>query len=147
MDKNIIIDGRIVSDETFALRLKNFIEATQVMDAASEEEKEYLLYVAKQLLHHQVVTLTDKAEKQYLMQNGVIRPKRTIEDLKKAISRIPHNRGLQAINKKTGNKYLVLGLLTNSTNAVDGQLMVVYTDGKGPRYCREISEFVNKFEW
>jgi len=147
MEKNPIVDGRIVSDKTFALRLKNFLESTQVMDLPSEEEKSYLLNVAKELLHHQVVTLTDKSEKHYLMQNGVIRPKRTVEDLKKALAKIPRNRMLQVTNKKTGNNYAVLGLITNATNAVDGQLMVAYIDGKGSRYCREISEFVNKFEW
>lgn len=147
MDKNIIINNRIVSDTTFALRLKNFIEATQVMDAASEEEKEYLLHVAKSLLHQQVVTLTDESEKKYLMQNGVIRPKRTIDELKKALSKIPSNRMLQVTHKKTGHKYAVLGIITNATNALDGQQMVAYTDCKGGKYCREISEFVAKFEW
>lgn len=44
---NPIIDNRIVSDKTFAVRLYNFLNAVQVNDMAGEEEKEYLLSVAR----------------------------------------------------------------------------------------------------
>ena len=65
-DDNPIINNRIVSSKTFAIRLKNFIEDVQVSDAASEEEKEYLLIVANQLLKYQIKTATDESEISYL---------------------------------------------------------------------------------
>ena len=61
-----IKDNRIVSNETFAIRFKNFIKDTQVNDACSEEEKEYLLNVANQLLKYQIQTATDESEIDYL---------------------------------------------------------------------------------
>jgi hypothetical protein len=61
-----IKDNRIVSDETFAIRFKNFIKDVQVNDPASEEEKEYLLNVANQLLKYQIETATDESEISYL---------------------------------------------------------------------------------
>lgn len=61
-----IKNNRIVSNETFALRLKNFIEDTHVNDACSFEEKEYLLSVSNQLLKYQIQTATDESEINYL---------------------------------------------------------------------------------
>jgi hypothetical protein len=61
-----IKDNRIVSDETFAVRFKNFIKDVQVNDPASEEEKEYLLNVANRLLKYQIETATDESEISYL---------------------------------------------------------------------------------
>ena len=61
-----IKDNRIVSNETFAIRLKNFIENTHVNDACSFEEKEYLLSVANQLLKYQIQTASDESEINYL---------------------------------------------------------------------------------
>ena len=61
-----IKDNRIVSNETFAVRFRNFIKDTQVNDACSEEEKEYLLDVANQLLKYQIQTATDESEINYL---------------------------------------------------------------------------------
>lgn len=61
-----IKDNRIISNETFAIRFRNFIEDTQVNDACSEEEKEYLLDVANQLLKYQIQTATDEEEINYL---------------------------------------------------------------------------------
>jgi hypothetical protein len=56
-------------------------------------------------------------------------------------------------NKKTGALYRKLKLLTNSTNAANGQLMVEYTlcDTKGnildgETFAREVTEFEEKFE-
>jgi hypothetical protein len=63
---NPIIDNRIISSKTFAVRFKSFIENTNVNDAISEEEKEYLLNVANQLLQYQIQTATDKEEIDYL---------------------------------------------------------------------------------
>jgi hypothetical protein len=61
-----IKNNRIISDKTFAVRFKSFIENTNVNDAISEEEKEYLLNVANQLLQYQIQTTTDKEEIDYL---------------------------------------------------------------------------------
>ncbi|NCB40770.1 MAG: hypothetical protein EOM80_18585 [Erysipelotrichia bacterium] len=48
-------------------------------------------------------------------------------------------------NKKTGGIYHVIGFVINATNAQDGQSMVLY-DGNGMMFCREKSEFFEKFE-
>lgn len=61
-----IKNNRIVSDKTFAIRFKNFIEYVNVNDAWSEEEKEYLLDIANQLLKYQIQTATDESEIDYL---------------------------------------------------------------------------------
>lgn len=147
MEKIPFINNRIVRDITFALRFKNFIESTTVNDPSSEEEKDYLLSVAKELLHYQVVTLTDPSEKKYLMDNKVIKPKRTVSELKELLSMVPRNRCLKVTHIKTGNSYMVLRTIKNCTNAADGQEMIIYSDFKGHEYCREINEFVQKFEW
>lgn len=64
--KNPIIDNRIVSNQTFAIRFRDFIKITNVNDAISEEEKEYLLRVAEDLLHYQIETATNESELRYL---------------------------------------------------------------------------------
>lgn len=61
-----IKDNRIISDETFAIRFKNFISDVSVNDACSFEEKEYLLNVSNQLLKYQIQTATDESEINYL---------------------------------------------------------------------------------
>ena len=66
MIENPIKDNRIVCSKTFAIRFKNFIENVEVHDCASEEEKEFLLYVAERLLNYQISTVTDSEEKDYL---------------------------------------------------------------------------------
>ena len=48
------------------IRFRNFIRDTDVCDAISEEEKEYLLMVAGNLLHYQIETATDESELKYL---------------------------------------------------------------------------------
>lgn len=68
---NPIIDNRIVSDKTFAIRLYNFLNATQVNDMASEEEKEYLLEVARRLMAHQKATINTAAESDYFRMMGI----------------------------------------------------------------------------
>lgn len=67
---NPIKDNRIVNDKTFATRLYNFIRQTNVCDMASEEEKEYLLWVARNLLNYQVETATQDEEINYLKRLG-----------------------------------------------------------------------------
>lgn len=64
-DDNQIVDNRIVSDKTFAVRLKSFIEQVQVCDAISEEEQEYLLNVADRLIEYQRATVTTDEERTY----------------------------------------------------------------------------------
>lgn len=66
MINNPIKDNRIVSSKTFAIRLKSFIEEVRVNDPCSEEEKEYLLNVANNLLNYQIQTATDEEEINYL---------------------------------------------------------------------------------
>lgn len=61
-----IKDNRIVSDKTFAIRFRDFIKDVQVHDPASDEEKEYLLNIANQLLKYQIQTVTDESEINYL---------------------------------------------------------------------------------
>lgn len=63
---NPIKDNRIINDETFAIRLRDFIKRTDVCDAMSEEEKEYLLRVSEDLLHYQIETATEDSELKYL---------------------------------------------------------------------------------
>ena len=69
--ENPIIDNRIVNDTTFAIRLKSFIDKVDVCDCASEEEKDYLLMVAKRLLKYQTETATDEEEVSYLKRLGL----------------------------------------------------------------------------
>jgi hypothetical protein len=63
---NPIINNRIISDKTFAIRLKNFIEDTVVNDACSLDDKGYLLNVANRLLNYQIDTAADEGEIEYL---------------------------------------------------------------------------------
>lgn len=68
---NPIIDNRIVSDKTFAIRLYNFLNAVQVNDMAGGEEKEYLLEVARRLIAHQKATINTAAESDYFRMIGI----------------------------------------------------------------------------
>jgi len=55
---------------------------------------------------------------------------------------------VNAVHKKTGNKYAVIGLVKNCTNAQDGQIMVMYeslTMYRDVHFTRELSEFLDKF--
>ena len=69
--KNPIKDNRIVSSKTFAIRLWDFINNVKVNDPCSEEEKEYLLHVAEDLLHYQISTVTDEEEINYLRRRNL----------------------------------------------------------------------------
>lgn len=70
--QNPIKDNRIVSDTTFAIRLKAFVENVQVCDCAGEEEKEYFQMVAERLVKYQVKTATDEDEVNYLKRLGLL---------------------------------------------------------------------------
>lgn len=70
--ENPIIDNRIVKDKTFAIRLLNFIRDVQVNDCVSEEEQQYLIYVAEELLQYQIETVKDKDEIMYLKNNNLM---------------------------------------------------------------------------
>jgi hypothetical protein len=69
---NPIKDNRIVSNETFAIRFKNFISDVNVNDACSEEVKEYLLNVSNQLLKYQIQTATEEEEINYLKRLNLL---------------------------------------------------------------------------
>lgn len=69
LTSNPIIDNRIINDKTFALRLIHFIQKIDVCDCASDEEKNYLLNIAKKLLKHQVLTAKEQSEKSYFQLN------------------------------------------------------------------------------
>lgn len=69
---NPIIDNRIVYDETFATRLYRFIEGVEVVDMPGEEERDYLLAVAEQLIEWQRLTATTDAEISYLKNVGLL---------------------------------------------------------------------------
>ena len=70
--KNPIKDNRIVSSKTFAIILKDFINNVKVNDPCSEEEKEYLLHVAEDLLKYQIQTATDEEEINYLKRLNLL---------------------------------------------------------------------------
>ena len=68
---NLIIDNRIVSDKTFAVRLCKFLDKVLVNDMAGYEEKEYLLGVAKRLIAYQKATITTASESDYFRMIGL----------------------------------------------------------------------------
>ena len=59
---NPIKSNRIVSDKTFAIRLKSFAEGIHTLDAASEEEQQYLISVADSLIAWQKATVREDIE-------------------------------------------------------------------------------------
>lgn len=68
---NPIIDNRIVSDKTFAVRLYSFISRVEVNDLAGEVEREYILNVAKQLIAYQKQTISTESESKYFKMLGI----------------------------------------------------------------------------
>lgn len=68
-----IKDGRLVSDQTFAIRLKTFLDSIKPYYQCSGEELEYLKEVADKLLDYQIITV-DKGsdEEQYLHRLNLI---------------------------------------------------------------------------
>ena len=68
-----IKDGRLVNDQTFAIRLKSFLKDITPCDPYSEEELEYLRMVVDRLLEYQVITIAkDSDEERYLKNNGIL---------------------------------------------------------------------------
>jgi hypothetical protein len=59
----------IITNQTFALRLLDFVSNVQVCDLISEEEKNYLLLMGKNILEQQVKTASGLAEEQYIENN------------------------------------------------------------------------------
>lgn len=70
--ENPIKENRLVNDQTFAIRLKSFIDNVEVCDLPGEEEKEYLLQVADKLINYQCVTVSNDFEKEYLKRLNLI---------------------------------------------------------------------------
>lgn len=70
---NPIKSNRIVSDKTFAVRFRSFVEEVKANDPMSEEEKEYLHHVAERLLKWQTKTVhKDSEEYRYLERIGLM---------------------------------------------------------------------------
>lgn len=70
---NPIKSNRLVSDKTFAVRFKSFVEEVRVIDPMGEEEKEYLHHVAERLLKWQTKTVRkDTEEYKYLERLGLM---------------------------------------------------------------------------
>lgn len=63
---NPIKNNRIVNDQTFAIRLRDFIKEVEVNNAMDDEEQQYLYRIADNLLKYQVETATDELELKYL---------------------------------------------------------------------------------
>lgn len=71
--ENPIKSNRLVSDKTFAVRLRDFMEGTRTCDAFGEEEKEYFLYVSERLLKWQTKTVRKGSEEmKYLQRLGLM---------------------------------------------------------------------------
>lgn len=78
--RNPIKDNRIVSDFTFATRLKDFLKDIEVCDAIQSEELDYLNHVADLLLEWQLKTCSDQLELDYFKNLGVdVKKEPTIE--------------------------------------------------------------------
>lgn len=71
--ENPLKSNRLVSDKTFATRLKSFVSEVRVNDPISFEEQEYLLNVAERLLKWQTKTVKkDSEEYKYLERIGLM---------------------------------------------------------------------------
>lgn len=67
MKPSIIVDKRLISDMTFAIRLKSFVSDINVADSVEgDKDKSYLIQMADQLLALQIATATDQYEIDYL---------------------------------------------------------------------------------
>ena len=70
---NPIKSNRLVSDKTFAVRFRAFVNEVRANDPMSEEEKEYLHHVAERLLKWQTKTVRkDTEEYKYLERLGLM---------------------------------------------------------------------------
>ena len=66
---NLIIDNRLVNDQTFAIRFKHFLEKIQPCDACAEEELEYFNLVANKLLQYQKLTVIPGSNEECYLKN------------------------------------------------------------------------------
>lgn len=64
-----LIDGRILNNITFALRLYNFLSRLECED---HTELDKCVSFAKKLLDYQIATCTDEKEKVYFKNNNII---------------------------------------------------------------------------
>ena len=64
-----LIDGRILNNITFALRLHNFLSSLECED---HTELDKCVSFAKELLDYQIATCTDEKEKAYFKNNNII---------------------------------------------------------------------------
>lgn len=73
---NPIIDNRIVSSKTFAIRFKQFLDWIPKDWRLSQphyyEEFQYMQHIAKRLLKYQLETVTDKNEIDYLKRLNLL---------------------------------------------------------------------------
>ena len=70
---NPIKSNRIVSDKTFAVRLRSLLKELKPLDPASEEELVYLTHVAEKLLSWQTKTVRRlSSEAEYLQRLGLM---------------------------------------------------------------------------
>lgn len=70
---NPIKSNRIVSDKTFAVRLRSLLKELKPLDPASEEEVVYLTHVAEKLLSWQTKTVRRlSSEAEYLQRLGLM---------------------------------------------------------------------------
>ena len=60
-----------VIDKTFAARLYLFLQKVEVSDLAGDEEKEYLMGVARKLIAHQKATAQTSVETEYFRRLGL----------------------------------------------------------------------------
>lgn len=66
---NTLIDGRILNNVTFALRLYNFLDR---LECADHTELNKYISFAKELLDYQIATCTDEIEIAYFKNNNII---------------------------------------------------------------------------
>ena len=79
--ENPIKDNRIVSNITFAVRLKSFAEGVTCADACSEDEKESIIHIAEKLLKYQLASVdsSNTEEVNYLTRLGLYPVKPLLE--------------------------------------------------------------------
>lgn len=100
---NPIKSNRLVSDKTFAVRFRSFVEEVRVKDPISEEEKEYLHHVAERLLKWQTKTVRkDTEEYKYLERLGLMpEPSQNTEEHTKGVKRDGEKRRRTTPKRKT----------------------------------------------
>lgn len=106
LKENPLKSNRIVSDMTFAVRLRKYLLNSMVSDGIGHEERQYLLRTAEWLIRHQVKTVRRGTEEEkYLERLGLFEQETSDE--------------LQA----TSNELRV------TINGTDGQIRLIKPDG------------------